>query len=434
MRPNIVFICSDQQHWQALGCMDRFFQTPAMDQIAERGALFTQAYSTCPQCSPSRASIYTGLWPHAAGVVANLDALGLEGAPQSALDARHITWMQRLHRAGYCVGYIGKWHLGNTSQHGDGLDTAAFDTHNLYAPKVTDMALAFLNRAASTRQPFALCINYDEPHTVYDFDPQAVDEQAVHTPLPRSFHKETFHGKPQVQRQFMLEDQGSIMTESDAVWRRYRSWYRRCVHTLDEQIGRVWTALHQQGLLETTVVVITSDHGDMDTHHRLIFKGPFLYEQMVRVPLIIHGPSRMGWVRGRQTGPLLSLIDLAATVCEWAGVRYPDRSRSSWQAALNGRQSGQTDAVFAEYHGKQSWLNPARMIRTTRCKYVLYRRHEPELYDLEIDPDELINRANDPDYRDVRETLHARLTEWMRRTGDSFNRLSATDRAGNPLS
>lgn len=434
MRPNIVLICSDQQHWQALGCMDRFFRTPAMDQIAEQGALFTQAFSTCPQCSPSRASIYTGLWPHSAGVVANLDALGLNGAPQPALAEQHTTWMQRLRAAGYQVGYVGKWHLGNAESHGGGLETALFDSQNWRAPDVTNDALGFLSNVAVTRRPFALCVNYVEPHTEYDFDPKQADRQTGQTPLPRSYHQETFQGKPSIQRQFMLEDQGAIMSEADSVWRSYRRWYRQCVQTLDDQVGRVWMALQQRGLLESTVVIITSDHGDMDAHHRLIFKGPFLYDQMVRVPLIVHGPSRMGWVRGRQPGPLLSLIDLSPTICDLAGVRSAGMSGASWTDTLSGRHPGRADAVYAAYHGKQSWLNPARMIRTIRHKYVLYRHHDPELYDMQSDPDELMNRAGDPEYAAVQETLHARLSDWIRRTRDPFDRLSATDRAGNPLS
>ena len=120
-------------------------------------------------------------------------------------------------------------------------------------------------------------------------------------PLPESWHKETFANKPPIHKQFMTEDQGTIIWEDGQPdWEWYRHFYRAKIKLFDDYVGKVIAALKENGLWDNTVIVSTSDHGDMDTHHRLIFKGPFLYEHMVRIPGIFRVPEAFGGANSRR--------------------------------------------------------------------------------------------------------------------------------------
>jgi arylsulfatase A-like enzyme len=167
-RPNILFIFSDQQHWQAVGIEDATFRTPHLDRLAGGGTVFRHAFCTTPQCSPSRSSILTGLYPTATGVLGNVGAAG--GEP-----LRMPTIAPTLQAAGYRTAYYGKWHLGK-----EPVATAGWDDEFGVASKettddaeVTRRACRFLRRAAGGDQPFALFLSYNNPHDIYRFRGEA---------------------------------------------------------------------------------------------------------------------------------------------------------------------------------------------------------------------------------------------------------------------
>lgn len=433
-RPNIAVVTSDQQHWQAFGAADPFFDTPNMDRFAQTGTLFRQAFCTTPQCSPCRASLYTGLYPHRTGVIGNLQSIDHRGQPIADLPGNFETIASRLRAAGYVTACFGKWHLGNHAAFEKHFDVSDLDgdAHG----GATDRAVAFLKERTGQSAPFALFVNYINPHDNYDFiresskiDLSAPPERPV--PHPASW-RETFANKPAPQQQFMREDQGRfIYGKPDALWEQYRLFYREKCRLFDAEFGRLAEALDQHGFAGNTAVTLTSDHGDMDTHHRLVFKGPFMYEQLVRVPLIIRLPEAFGG-RPAAVDAFAQATDLLPTICELAGAHPGETDGRSLAPWLTGKgRAPERDYVVAQYYNKQKWVNPIRMLRTNTFKYTRCIGHGEELYDLKNDPEELNNLAADSGYAKRKEELAAALRQWMTAHGDTaFDTYWATDRTG----
>ncbi|MDX9982394.1 MAG: sulfatase-like hydrolase/transferase [Lentisphaeria bacterium] len=426
-KPNLLFVFSDQQHWQAAGFVDASFRTPNLDQLAAEGTVFTQAFCTTPQCSPSRSSLLTGLYPAKTGVLGNVGAAG--GEP-----LRLPTVGPLLQEAGYRTAYFGKWHLGK-----DPVGTAGWDEDFGVTGKetnddraVTRRALDFLAGRGGEPAPFALFLSYTNPHDVYHFDREKNPAPKASHPLPDSWHRKDLSTVPKVQRQFMDEDQGRVIVAAEApAWERYREIYREKVALYDRELGQVLAALEDAGLAGSTLVIVTSDHGDMDTQQGLIYKGPFLYEHMMRVPFVVRLPgSRVS----RQVDFPTVNVDVVPTLADFAGVVPPPTDGVSLRPFLDG--SGplpERDQVVGQYYSKQEWVNPIRMLRTRRHKYNLYRVHGEELYDLENDPGEIHNLAEDAAHAAVKAQLADRLAAWMQANGDPFPTQSPTTRDGTPL-
>ena len=190
------------------------------------------------------------------------------------------------------------------------------------------------------------------------------------------------------------------------------------MHHIDDQIGRVLAKLDELGVAENTLVVHASDHGDFTGGHRQWNKGPLMYDDTYRIPLVVRGPGVAG--SGRVCDDLVSLMDLMPTFLEAADVPVPDDidARSLWPALRDETDRDEREAVFGEYHGDEMGLYSQRMVRTKRYKYVFNAPDIDELYDLRSDPHELRNLVSHPDYGDVRSRLRDRLAEWMDDTGD----------------
>jgi arylsulfatase A-like enzyme len=437
-RPNILVITSDQQHWQAYGAADPFFDTPEIDRLARSSTVFQSAFCTTPQCSPSRASIYTGLYPHRTGVISNVGFLDLDGQRIGGLPTHFETIGSRLKTAGYHTAYFGKWHLENTEHFARHFDTAQLDGDPREG--ATNEALSYLNlRAAQPETPFALFVNYVNPHDIYDFKPLAEAGQfpPVTMPVPRfASWREDFSGKPAPQKLFMMEDHGKCLWgQPDVHWESYRLFYRERCRLLDVEIGRLLGQVEKLGLADNTVVVFASDHGDMDTHHRMVLKGPFMYEHMVRVPLMIRMPAALGGAPPRSVDEFAQLTDLLPTLCGLAGASSPETDGVSLVPFLTGaRHTPRRNYVIAQYFTKYKWVVPIRMLRTRDFKYTRYVDQGEELYDLRNDPEEMVNLAADAGYQQPKRDLAAELDRWMTAHGDTaFNTYWTTDRENRRL-
>lgn len=437
-RPNILLICSDQQHGRALGVADPFFDTPALDRLATSGVWFREAFCTTPQCSPSRSTLYTGLYPHRTGVLGNLDVRRHDGGRIEAMAPGPSTLGRLLKEAGYHTGYFGKWHLGNRDHYAADFDASDLDgdAHG----GVTEKALAFLkSRAKDPGSPFALFVNYVNPHDIYEAAKKITADtprpEGPPVPRPASW-ADTLEGKPAPQRQFLTEDQGKPFCDwPDAALERYRLAYREKCRLVDREVGRLLDALDALHMSENTVVVYVSDHGDMDTHHRLVYKGPFMYDQLVRVPLIIRVPEGFGGGAGVRNDDLVSLADVTPTLCALARRDAPEGDGMSLVPLLSGGAlSAPREGVAVQYYGKQQWVNPIRTWRTRDWKYNRYLEHGEELYDLRNDPGEMRNLAGNPACAGKQAEMRAALDGWMRRYGDAlFDTYWPTDRQGGRL-
>jgi arylsulfatase A-like enzyme len=371
----------------------------------------------------------TGFYPSKTGVFGNIGAAG--GSP---LRVRTIGAI--LQEAGYRTAYFGKWHLGK-----DPVGVAGWDEDfGVTGPEtrddhdVTRRALGFLGRLDCTDKPFALFLSYNNPHDIYHFNRETDPAPRDPVGLPSTWYDKDLATVPSVQQQFMREDQGKVIASSEGpAWERYREMYREKVKLYDDEVGRVLSALDDQALVESTLVIATSDHGDMDAQHRLIYKGPFMYEHMMRVPLIIRPPARDHALTAIVDFHTVN-VDLVPTIADFAGVVLPGTDGISLAPLINGHQNvSKRPFVVGQYYSKQKWVNPIRMIRTEHYKYNRYREHGEELYDMEQDPSELLNLASDTGYRDVRKELESTLGQWMRENDDPFDSQTPTTRDGQAL-
>jgi arylsulfatase A-like enzyme len=416
--PNILVVLSDQQHWRAAGYMDKFFDTPNLNRLSKTAAIFENAFCATPQCSPSRSAMWTGWMPSRTGVCGNVGSAG--GNP-----LRQPTLAATLKKAGYATAYFGKWHLGQDPAALAGFDEAAREGKDEDA---THRAVAFLEEKGISEKPFALFLSLVDPHDIYEYRPGRAKKPGK-IKLPPSWQAETFQEKPRIQYEFMTEDQGKVIWEQPREeWEAYRRLYREKVKLFDARLGRVLRALDLAGEMARTVIVTSSDHGDMDTNHRLIFKGPFFYEHMVRVPLLIHAPG-VSTQRIRDVDTVNT--DLTPTLLDFAGLPVPECQGHSLRPLLTGAgREPRRDFIVSEYYSKQRWVNPGRMLRTREFKYNLWAGHGEELYDLRRDPDELSNLAADSGYAARKRELRAELEGWMKRWQDPFARFQPTGRKG----
>ncbi len=432
-RPNILFIFSDQQHWEAAGYQAPFFTTPHLDQLAEESVVFDRMFCPTPQCSPTRSSILTGLYPSKTGVMGNVGASGGEPLAMETIG-------RELQQGGYQTGYFGKWHLGGNTLANTGWDE---EWKQVGDPEVTERGTDFLTRHARDDQPFALFLSYHNPHDVYHITPDSfylrppdVREKIRETPLPPCWEKESFEGKPPVQKEYMTDNQGRrLYRQPEKLWQYYRSFYREKTRLYDQEVGKVLQIVRTLDLLENTLLIVTSDHGDMDTHHRMVFKGPFMYEHMVRIPLMIRVPSAFGGEGPRRIRQYDAIsTDLAPTIRDFAGLEQKAADGYSLRPFLTGGAPRNVRKyVIGQYYSKQQWVSPIRMIRTDRYKYNVYIHYGEELYDLQRDPYELINQAENADYQKVKKDLRVTLDTWIERNYDPFYSLHATNQDGKVI-
>lgn len=439
-RPNVLLIVTDQQCAEALGCAGKHeLATPAMDQLAARGVRFERAYCAQPLCVPSRMSMMTGRMPREVGAEINrhVDEDTVPAVPMLG---------RLLADAGYDCGYVGKWHLTVPPARRDvhGFDFMAHVRDNRMDPMVADGCRAFFarEREGDDARPFFLTAMFVNPHDICEWargQPLPNDEigdpppPADCPPLPANFG--VADDEPTALRDIVQPAQTNAYPTRDwpdERWRQYRWAYHRLVERVDAHVGQVLAALHEAGHAEDTVVIFTSDHGDgVGAHHWN--QKQALYEECVRVPLIVHDP------RGDEAGRvdrehLVSLgLDLMPTLCDYADAAPPAGMQGASLRPLVDEADVQwRDAVFVDTefctfgqtHGVRG-----RMVRTDRFKYVAYDRghHREQLFDLTRDPGETKNLAADPQFKPVLADHRERLAQWCGATNDPFELAPACD-------
>jgi arylsulfatase A-like enzyme len=426
-RPNILFICTDQQSASALSCAGHpDVSTPALDRLAQSGVRFTQSYCTYPLCTPARASMFSGRMPHEVGITGNDQPID-ERFRQEELG--HL-----LSAAGYECIYGGKWHVPEIAiPEGHGFRSiCGFD----------DVALP--HRVAEAlrdpqARPFFLVASFDNPHNICEWrrqqnvpwgpigaspggeDPPNAPPRMEECPsLPANYAIPPF--EPEAIR---IISGANPRIYPDArytpeQWRRYRWGYYRLVEKVDAQIGQILNVLDETGLAENTVVIFTSDHGDAAGSHHLAQKS-FLYQEQTNVPFIVRVPGGpAGRVDDRHL--ISNGLDLYATICDLAGVDLPlGIEGRSVLPLLDAPDAPWTDHLVAETHWRGNNCD-GRMVRTAQFKYVAYSwgAYREALYDLKNDPGEMVNLAVRSTYAVVLQQHRDLLRAWCARTSDTF--------------
>lgn len=424
--PNVIVFLTDQQRWDCAGLHGNPLDLmPNFDRLAGMGTHLRYSFTCHPLCAPARSCLQTGCYPSRTGVFSNQQFLK-PGTPTLASHFR---------AAGYQTAYIGKWHLAPHDQPGavapeyrggyedwfaanllelvsDAYDCRLYDEnnreHSLSGYRVdalTDAALAYLARPHE--KPFLLFLSYLEPHQQNNRDDY---------PAPVGY-AERYAGK------WLPADLAALQGSS----KRHLGGYCGMVKRLDDALGRLWTALHQMGHAENTILLFTSDHGCHFRTRNAEYKRS-CHESSIRVPSFLIGP---GFYGGGDRDELVSLIDLPPTLLEAAGVAVPTEMQGdSLMPRLRG-EGAWRDEVFIQISEAQN----ARALRTRRWKYcvsaqnpgtdqVLYgpacREYmEESLYDLESDPAELENLIVHEAYTHVASTLRKRLLARMTEAGEN---------------
>jgi arylsulfatase A-like enzyme len=408
-KPNIIFVLAGG--WRGLSLDD--LRLPNLEALAKEGVQFERLYTCYPLAAPSRAALITGRFPHACGVPRDGVRLPLD-QPSIA---------EQLKRAGYRTGYIGEWRL-------DGVDDpgfvppgprrhrfdywAAFNRGHRYFDSIyfrdaaepihrtgfepdyqTDLAIDFIKQAGA--KPSYLFLAWGPPH-------------APLTPLPDRVA--TIYDPP------MLRLRANVPREQQASTQdSYASYYALC-SALDDNIGRLVGALDQQHLAGDTIVVFTSDSGDMMGSQGLEDDDqPF--EEAVRVPLIVRYPGAIA--AGRKNDALLSNVDLMPTLLGLCGVAIPDSAQGQDLSVWLTRQQGSHgESIYCS--GKLGDSNEWRMVVRGLDKLVVDRGlNVTHLYNLGQDPFEMENLVRDVSQDLKRDELKALLKDWMRRSGDGMD-------------
>ncbi len=482
---NILWITSDQQHWNTLGVLNPAIQTPCLDKLAAEGTLFTRAYCPNPTCSPTRASMITGLMPSQHGCW----MLGTKLPEDVPTIGEHFQ------RADYFTGLVGKahfqplvskpeypslesypllqdldfWrdfhgpfygfqHVELARNHADeahvGQHYALWmeekgctywcdyfrpptgnndgQTHTWEIPEelhyntwIAERTNALMSECKEQEKPFFLWASFFDPHPDYlvprpwdqMYDPATIDVPSLvpgeHDANPPHFAM-TQEESPDFSCYAEPDGAGchglhSHLQPRDALAKDIAIYYGM-VSCMDKYIGRIVDHLDALGLAENTLVVFTSDHGHVFGQHGLIRKGPFHYEDMLKVPMIVRQPGTVP--AGQTSTALQSLVDYAPTSLAWAGLPVPRAMSGLNQADVwRGVKPARRDHVLVE-HRHQPTTMFLNTVVEERYKITLYYGHDyGELFDLHNDPAELHNRWDDPSFREEKIRLLIHLAQ-----------------------
>jgi len=433
-RPNILVILTDQQSAEAMSCAgNSFLSTPNLDRLADRGVRFDRNYCSSPVCVPWRSSFIYGRMPHE--VLYPGTEEDMSGGKRSG-EARGVRpefagqdLGSLLTSGGYDCAYAGKWHVGKwgpTESLPDGGRECGFrKLCNLNDQRVPIACADFL--AEPRDRPFFLVASFDNPHNICEWRtevplpwgnlpaPPAPEELP---PLPPNFAESAYEPVVVREERRKFAERYGYSAED---WRRYRWAYYRLVEKVDAQIGKLLDSLEETGRETDTLVLFTSDHGEMNGAHQLANKHLF-YEESVRSPLVLSGPQVAG--PGRCDARLVcNALDGYATILDYANVQAPQGIRGS---SLRPILENDGHAKWRDHIISSCRFNimpgQGRMVRSARFKYIVYQRgpRREQLFDLDADPGEMVNLATCAAYAQILRHHRELLRSWMIETGDTF--------------
>lgn len=411
-KPNVVFVFADQMRAASLGCLGNTdVHTPNMDKLAKQGILFSNCISNYPVCTPYRASLLTGKFSTATGVVAN----GVE------LQNDQVTIAEVLKGQGYKTGYIGKWHLeknnipfvpkdrrqgfdywavrNNGGKHWDSfycMDTEDPVPMLGYVPDAaTKLAADFIEKNAA--KPFCLFLSWGAPHPAYD--------------PPKKFADMYDPAK--------LKQRPNVQGET---FRSTLGLYYGAITALDDDMGKLTAALDKAGVAQDTIICFSSDHGDMMGSHGQIGKN-VPWEESINVPFILRYPRKVK--AGGKTDMLLSSVDIMPTLLGLCGAPIPKAVQGlnlSQQVLGKGGKKPESVLIERVVAGRQPGIpvQEWRGVRTARYTYARGKEQPWLLYDNVADPYQMKNLIGKPEAKKIQDKLDAELKNWLKKVGDDF--------------
>lgn len=450
-KPNLLFIWTDEQRADTMAAYDNTkIHVPNLNKLASESFVFKRTYVTQPVCSPSRGSVMTGQWPHTMGIYKNNDPLNEQTRcfPEMMTDAEYQT------------GYMGKWHLGDEvfPQHGfcewvsiednyqnwytktcDPQGSMSDYYHHLvslghttdkprgfsrsYAAKLPfeQSKPKFLERKACDflrrhqNEPFMLYVNFLEPHMPF-FGPFDNEYNPDDVELPENFNDPLEENEPKayrMRREKMIKKYG----HDEENYRKLIAKYWGLVTEVDTCVGGILKTLDELGLADNTIVVYTSDHGDMMGAHRLVEKY-LMYEEAVKVPMLI----RIPWISRKQTviDQPVSHIDLVPTLLDLMQCPMAeDLQGKSLMPLIRGGEIAD-DHVFIEWQPGQGFdFHVRTVVSPDGWKLSLFKGDKCQLFNLVNDPGETTNLFDSGRHDDIIKRLTRKIKDWQVKTKDT---------------
>jgi len=439
-KPNIVMIMVDQMAYDVIGALGHsVVKTPNIDKLVENGVSFSNCYCNSPICAPSRASFVTGKLPEKIGAYDN----------GSELPADIPTFVHHLRRNGYETILSGKMHYVGPDQlhgfehrltrdiHATGFELTPdwskgtypnpgtgvkrlkeagitdWNNHLAYDDKVLFRTLEKIRDIGrqEEKQPFFLCASFFHPHDPFEITGvywKMYENEDIPLPSASSQPMEDMHPFNQwIQIHHEIDE--CTLTEEEIINNR-RAYYGM-VSYVDNKVGQILNELKRFNLMEDTIIMFTSDHGEMLGEHGMWFKRTY-YDPAMKIPLIISFPKQY---QSNIVNEVVSLMDVTATILDIADI--PDIEEwmdsldgKSLVPLLNGNSKDWKNEAISEYCGEGA-IKPMVMLRQGRYKYVHVHDHEPLLFDLENDPHEMNNLILEPAYHDIAGILKTRINE-----------------------
>lgn len=442
MKPNLLVIVTDQLRFDCIGFANAYpVKTPNIDRLFRNGVSFEHAYTSIPLCCPARQTLMHGRRNETFNALWNYDL----SLPTSALQPEAYAWPRALQAAGYTTGYVGKWHVHPTYTpldygyhhyvaddqyhrylQDEGIsveftqgwlgEVNPIDLPHAHTHWLGKQAIRLVGKYAKKKAPWHVRLDFYEPHL-----PCRPVQQFAEMYKPESIpewgsFRDEFSNKPYIQRQQLLNWNIEHFTWED--WAPIVARYYAIISQVDDAIGDILAYLERNQLMDNTMIVFTADHGDMSGGHRMMDKHYIMYDDVVRVPFVIHYPSG-GWKAGIRSDFIYNTLDLPPTILELLGIEVPEHfTGKSLVPMLNGdTPKNWRQEVVSTYNGQQFGLYTQRMIRTKKWKYVWNTTDIDELYDMEQDPSELDNLIDRVDAKILSE-LRTRLYDILITEGD----------------
>ena len=428
--PNVILIISDQWSTKVSdgsGNYSNGIQTPNLDQLASDGVRFTQSYSTYPLCTPARASLFTGLYSHNNDVGFNLKK-------DSILDQAEIipTLGKTFKDAGYNVAYFGKEHAGGygyasatefgSMMHSNG---GMLAEGSAYDPIFTEDAVQYVQDQKGDK-PFFMTLSLINPHDICRVlggkVAGATFTDAIHFARNNNEPYLRYQPRPNVPENHDVKYEKGMILHKDFMyyevfglnkdeWRRFISTYQLLIENTDRHIGQLIKSVQNKGISDETIIIFTTDHGEMAGSHKLIAKTTF-YEESSKIPVIIKYPKIIK-PKTVNENALISTIDIMPSLLDLAGLSIPDD--------LDGR-SFKNEILYP--NNKESTFNAVysqnqygRMVRFDNFKYVrsiVYGKRYEILFDIQNDPLESKNLINEFEYKELAEKGKNLLDKWLK--------------------
>lgn len=421
-RPNIIFLLTDDQRWDTLGCYgNKLIHTPNLDALAHRGVTFDRAFVTSAICAPNRACILTGQYAARHGMW----EFGRELRPEQLAQTYPALLKSR---GGYRTGFIGKYGVGkppgkdifdyNKGFPGQGKFLMQRDGKTVHLTSVmAEQAEEFLD-GCTADQPFHLSISFKAPHVQdsssvksdqFPFDPSPAIAglyRDVEIPFPTTATDSQFNRWPDILKNSEARSRWAVRYWSPKRAQESLKGYYRLISGVDAAVGRIVARLKEAGFADNTIIIFSSDHGQYLGDYGFAGKW-YPHEVSIRVPLIVCDPRLPKSRRGSRTEDFALSIDIGPTILDYADVRIPDVMQGrSLASVVRGQTPGDwRTEYYYEHHfvPQPSWnmtIPRNEGIRTGRWKYIQYIDSDPlfeELYDLNVDELETVNLATDPD-------------------------------------